>query len=86
MLTPKGVGLPPDVIPAVAVPYEELPPVSLAVFKSLTSVQPVPFHSSTAVLGPLFPPSISPAVAVPHPMCVFFATFKAPTSVQLEPS
>jgi hypothetical protein len=59
---------------------------SLAVFKSLTSVQDVPFHISVfATTVVEYPPKAIAAVCVPQPPSPLLAVFKSFTSVQLVP-
>ena len=57
-------------------------------FKSLTSVQLVPFHSSVAPdasLGGTFPPKPIADVEVPDPAGLYLAVPKLLTSVQFVP-
>jgi len=61
--------IPGPVCPPAAKPKAAVPPppkASLAVFKSLTSVQDVPFQDSVLpVLGGIFPAKYNPAAVVP---------------------
>ena len=54
-------------------------------FKSLTSVQLVPFQVSVAPVGPGKPPKAKAAVWVPAAANRYLAVFKSLTSVQLVP-
>ena len=76
--------MPPKAVAAVFVP--EPTTVTLATFKSFTSVQLVPFQLSVApVTGGLYPPNAKAAVCIPTPPREPLPVFKSLTSVQLDP-
>ena len=75
--------LPPLAIADVEVPKPVI--LFLAVFKSLTSVQLVPFHNSVKAFVGGSPPAIKAAVEVPTPAAFCLPAFKSLTSAQLVP-
>ena len=60
-------------------------PEYLAAFKSLTSVQLLPFQSSVFAFGGGVPPKANAAVEVPEPPKLSLAVFTSVVSVQLVP-
>ena len=75
---------PPKANPTVLVPAPPKP--DLAIFKSFTSVQLVPFQVSVfATLVGTLPPNAKAAVCIPSPAKLPLAVFKTLTAVQLVP-
>ena len=82
-------GLPPtppakNPAPEVAPPPD---PCLLESFKSLPSLQVVPFHSSASLLlfGGIYPPAYIAVEELPKPTPVFLPVFNSAISVQLLP-
>ena len=70
VFAPNVLPGPPATIAAVCVPKPAQ--VLCSVFKSLTSVQLVPFHNSVCFLGESSPPKVKAAVLVPDYLVHFF--------------
>jgi len=82
-----GLGLVPPATIAFVYSPPKIPYSLLAVFKSDTSVQLLPFQLSvTPEFAPgISPPAAKPAVTIPVPPSPDLAVFKSYTSVQLLP-
>jgi hypothetical protein len=83
VFTSDGVS-PPNAKAAVLVPAADC--CLVAVFKSLTSVQEVPFQDSVAPVAGLPPMANADVLSAPQPAIRVLAVFKFPTSVQDVPS